>query len=192
MWIHKHIISLKASEKKQIALLLTTYNLSHTVNFVTGIQNSSSTAIDNIFVDNSRINLSSVSPIINGLSNHDAQILTVKNICETVNKFSLNQRTRLIDSETITNFQTLLKEETWKSIYVDKYPNHTFNSFFCTLLNIFKARFPVKHKSMKDKNDWITQGIKISCKQNEVCMPSLRTPVIQKHYVKYCKILQKL
>jgi len=54
--------------------------MSHTVNFVTRIQNSSSTAIDNIFVDNSIINLSFISPIINGLSVHDVQFSQLK-IC---------------------------------------------------------------------------------------------------------------
>jgi hypothetical protein len=37
------------------ASLLTTHNLSHTVNFVTTIQNNSSTAIDNILEDNKYI-----------------------------------------------------------------------------------------------------------------------------------------
>jgi len=44
----------------------------HTVNFATGIQSNSNAAIDNIFVDNSRINLSAVSPLINGLSGCNA------------------------------------------------------------------------------------------------------------------------
>ena len=66
---------IERSTKKNLASLKTMYNLLHTVNFATRIQNNSSTAIDNMFVDNSRINLSSVSPIINGLSNHDAQII---------------------------------------------------------------------------------------------------------------------
>ena len=39
-----------------------------------------------------------------------------------------------------------------------------FNSFLCTFLNIFQASFPVIYRSMKDKNNWITWGIKISCK----------------------------
>jgi hypothetical protein len=45
-------------------------------------------------VDNNRINLSSVSPILNGLSDQDAQILTIKNIYATINKFPLNQINR--------------------------------------------------------------------------------------------------
>jgi len=41
-------MSLKASPPpKKITSLLTTYNLLHTVNFATGIQSNSNTAIDN-------------------------------------------------------------------------------------------------------------------------------------------------
>jgi hypothetical protein len=46
-----YLIEIK--RKRQLASLLTTYNLSHAVNFATRIRNNSSTAIDNIFVDNS-------------------------------------------------------------------------------------------------------------------------------------------
>jgi len=41
--------------------------------------------IDNIFVDESRINLPPVSPTINSLSVHNAQILTIKNIYTKIN-----------------------------------------------------------------------------------------------------------
>jgi len=64
-------------------------------------------AKDIIFVDNSRLNLFSTSPIINGLSEYNAQILTIKNIYATRNKFPLKHRTRLINNEPITNFQTI-------------------------------------------------------------------------------------
>ena len=60
-----HLI--ESNWKKQLALLLTTYNLSRTIYFTTCIQNKSSTAIDNIIVENIRINLSFISPIINDL-----------------------------------------------------------------------------------------------------------------------------
>jgi hypothetical protein len=59
------------------------------------------------------------------------------------------------------NFQTLLKKETCESVYIDTDPNHMYNSFLSAFLNIFQAQFPCKYKCMKDKNDWITQGIKM-------------------------------
>jgi ABC-type Fe3+/spermidine/putrescine transport system ATPase subunit len=85
-------------------------------------------------------------------------------IYATINTFPLKERTRLIDNVTIMNFQALLKKETWESLYRDPDPNCMYKSFLCTFLNIFQAHFPGKYKCMKDKNDWITQGIKISCK----------------------------
>jgi len=69
--------------------------MSHKINFATRIRYYSSTAIDNILEYNGRINLPSISPIINDLSDYDA--LTNKNIYATINKFPLRQRTRLID-----------------------------------------------------------------------------------------------
>jgi len=33
---------------------------------------------------------------------------------------------------------------------------------------------------MKDNNNWITQGIKISCKHKAVCVPSISAAMIQK------------
>jgi hypothetical protein len=52
---------------------------------VTRIQNDSKTATDNIFVDSIRFSSSSTSPIINGLSDHDAQYLMINNIATACN-----------------------------------------------------------------------------------------------------------
>jgi hypothetical protein len=135
LWRHTHKLSHwkqpgergeKRKEKKKLASLLTTYNPLHTGNFATRIQYNSNTAMDNIFVDNSRINLSYISRIINCLSDHDAQILTIKKkkyiyiyiythththtyTYATISTFPLKGRTRLIDNVTIMNFQTTKK-----------------------------------------------------------------------------------
>jgi hypothetical protein len=50
------------------------------VNFPTRIQNYSSTAIDNVFIDSSRKEHNSIEPVTNGLPDHDAQLLAIKNI----------------------------------------------------------------------------------------------------------------
>jgi len=129
--------------EKQPSSLLTMYNLSHTVNFTTKIQNNSSPATDNIFVDDSRLNLSSVSPLINGPSDRDVQFLKTYNLHATTNKIPLKQRTR---------FQLLLlKNDTWAAVYKDCDTNYIFNSFLCTLLNTFQARFPIKFQSINYK-----------------------------------------
>jgi hypothetical protein len=50
------------------------------VNFPTRIQWNSAKAIDNIFIDIMRKDDYSTSPIINGLSDHDAQSITLNKI----------------------------------------------------------------------------------------------------------------
>jgi len=96
------------------------------------------------------------------------------------NKFPFKYRIGLINSETIIYCQTVLNKETWGCVYIDKDTNHLFNSFLCIFLNIFQVGFPLQYTSMRDKNNWITQGIKISCKHKAASVPSLRTAMIQK------------
>jgi len=128
--------------------------LPHIVHFATRTQNDSSTTIDNIFVD-------ITCPIINGLSDHDAQFLTVNNIAPATNIVHLKQGTRERNNESIIQFQLQLANESWESSHIDNDTNSKFNSFLHTFLNIFGASFPVKYKSMhRNNNVWTTQGIK--------------------------------
>jgi hypothetical protein len=63
-----------------------------------------------------------------------------------------------------------------------------------TFLNIFETSFPIKYVSIgKIKNDWITQGIKISCKCKRTS--TVGTVMIQTQelfYIKYCKIINNV
>jgi len=72
---------MKELKKKPTCLIKK--NLKYTVYFATRITNNSNTAIENIIVDNSELDMSSVSPIISGLSHHNAQILTFKHVYAT-------------------------------------------------------------------------------------------------------------
>jgi hypothetical protein len=75
----------------------------------------------------------------------------------------LKQITREINNERIMQFQLQLANETWESVCIDD-TNNKFNFFLHTFLNIFEANVPVKYKNIhRNKNGWITQGIKISC-----------------------------
>jgi exonuclease III len=55
--------------------LLATYGLYSTIQFPTRITNSSASAIDNIFINTVKFNDFNIHPLINGVSDHDAQIL---------------------------------------------------------------------------------------------------------------------
>jgi len=70
-----------------------------------------------------------------------------------------------------------------------------FNSFLCTFLHIFQASFPVKYLNMKDKINWITQGIEKSCKHRKSLYAFTKNnsdPKAKTHYIQYCKILRKV
>jgi hypothetical protein len=68
--------------KNRLDALLKTYNLTGVLNFPTLIQKKSATAIDNIFIDISKMGNYFISPTINGLSNHDAQLITLHSILQ--------------------------------------------------------------------------------------------------------------
>ena len=58
-----------------------------------------------IFVDTNRLGSTITLPLITGLSDHDVQLLTINNTFAVTKKVSLKQKTRIINSETLTDFQ---------------------------------------------------------------------------------------
>jgi len=61
-------------------LCYASYNLSGKADCPTRIQNNSSTVIDNICIDNLKINNYSIYSLFNGLSDQDAQLVLIKDI----------------------------------------------------------------------------------------------------------------
>ena len=59
---------------------MASYNLSPIVDFPTRVTTNTSTSIDNIFIDKTKNSDYTVEPIINGLSDQDAQELVLLNI----------------------------------------------------------------------------------------------------------------
>jgi len=55
-------------KKNQLDNLLLSYNLINIINFPMRVQNTSATAIDNIFLDVSEFESYTVTPVLNGLS----------------------------------------------------------------------------------------------------------------------------
>ena len=90
------------------------YNLKSTVNFPTRIFNGSSTAIDNIFIDLSR-NFT-IYPLINGLSDHDAQLLKLQNVTAPIKQITPCY-VRNINSFTTYELQSKLSTEIWEDIF---------------------------------------------------------------------------
>jgi hypothetical protein len=68
------------TSKHRLDSLLTSYCLASTVKFPTRIHNNSFTAIDNIFINNIKFENFSIYPFVNGMSDHDAQIIVMHNL----------------------------------------------------------------------------------------------------------------
>ena len=101
------------NKKTQLENLLNMYNLIGTVYFPTRITTTSCSAIDNIFVDKRR--KYTIKPHINGLSDHDAQLLTLNDLVQPI-RDSKHGYIRNINKLTIAEFQSLLSEELWEDI----------------------------------------------------------------------------
>ena len=92
------------------------YNLTAVVTIPTRSQGISSTTIDNIFIDNSKISNYTVSAFFNGLSDHDAQLLTIKDI-NLKSQGHCVYITRNINSYSINEFKISLSHETWDCVF---------------------------------------------------------------------------
>jgi hypothetical protein len=124
--------------------MLNTYNLKVTVYFPTRITKNSATLIDNIFVDKRRYN---VKPFINGLSDHDAQVITLVN-SKVRNNITESIPIRNINTNNILEFQMLLSREQWNNIFGNNNVNNMFNNFHNTYVRCFNACFPKKRNKI--------------------------------------------
>jgi hypothetical protein len=93
------------NKKKQLDYLFGAYNLISTVYCPTRTVNNSITLIDNIFIDNKR--KYTIKPCINGLSDHDAQLITLNNFSLPISNTEPTY-IRNINKNTIAEFQLQL------------------------------------------------------------------------------------
>jgi len=154
-----------SDRKRQLEVLLKTYNLTNVVNFPTSIQKYSATAIDNIFIDTHKMSDYSICPIINGLSDHNAQSILIHffNLRPSPNKYRF---IRKINEYTLHDFLIKLSYENWDTVFSTDDVNKMFNSFLDTYIKIANASFPFKRVPITKTNtkNWITSGILTSCK----------------------------
>ena len=93
--------------------MLSTYNLTSTVHFPTRIINTCTSSIG-IFVDSK--NKYTMKPYINGLSDHDAQLLTLNNLAQPISIIKPFY-TRSINKHAVAKFQSLLSWEKWDNVF---------------------------------------------------------------------------
>jgi hypothetical protein len=117
--------------------------------------------IDNIFVDIRMIY--SINPCLNGLSDHDGQILALLNL--PISHSNINYiHKRITDDNSIADFQLQLSYEQWDDVFGNYNVNEIFSNFLNTYLRCYYSSFTkLVIKTQRNYKQWITQGIKISC-----------------------------
>jgi hypothetical protein len=137
--------------------------------------------------------------MVNGLSDHDAQMLEL--YVANVNSKRNNYKTitiRKIDFNSINEFKDKLSSELWQNVFenVNNDVETVFNSLLNTYLRIFYSCFPKKtvNKSTSNKQ-WITKGIINSCKRKKYLYLLTRNNndiQLKEYYMRYSKILSKV
>jgi hypothetical protein len=171
--------------------LLQSFGLENTVNFPTRIMHSSQTLRDYIFL-NKKTLYAITYPLINGISDHDGQIVTLLDVFNPPKTTSFVY-VRVIIDLSLQKFTELLSHETWNDIFSNDNTNEIFNYFLDTYLKIYYTCFPIKrrvrHSNLKP---WLTQGIRISCLNKRKLYEKLKyngDTRLKLFFKKYCKIL---
>ena len=132
------------NRKQLLESLLSSFGLYSTVNFPTRIFMNSATLIDNIYINTNKFTYT-IQPLINGISDHNAQIIVLPNISGNVQNFCYTQ-IRSFDNESLRSFTELLSYENWEEVFQDSNVNIIFNRFLDIYLKIFNRNFPIKKR----------------------------------------------
>jgi hypothetical protein len=131
------------NKRQQLDNLLATYNLVSTVEFPARIANGCTSIINNIYIDKIYTGRYIACPVINGLSDHDAQLIKLENIFmqKKANEVKI---VRNFNTYSISDFKIKLSEETWDNIFDESDVNKMFDNFHNTHLRIFYSCFSKK------------------------------------------------
>jgi len=136
-----------------------------------------------------------IIPLVSGLSDHDAQIITINNITVD-NHINKTQSIRKLNKFSVSQFAVNLSYENWNNIFIEEDVNTVFNNFLNTYLRIFNSSFPLqKIYSTYNSKLWITTEIKTSCQhKRELSLISRHSnnSKLKAHYKSYCLILSKV
>lgn len=185
-------------DKQLLNSLLNSFNLQSIVSFPTRIQNKSETIIDNFFIPISRLESHTITPVFNGLSDHDGQLLILPTN-NHINTHKTSKRIRMVNNTTLNNLKKSLADETWIEVYNSNNVDDQFNMFLNRFLVNFNANCPEKlflSSSKKIINKpWLTPAILVSCqRKKELYLLSKHSNDLECtiFYKKYCKILSRV
>jgi hypothetical protein len=133
-----------------------------------------------------------VYSLVNGMSDHDAQIIVLRDII-IPNGNNYFYCTRKFSKSLVLDFNFKLTYKSSDKVFSYDDVNLSFNNFLNIYLRIFYSSFPIKkvHYTSHTKV-WLTQGIKNSCISKRKLFLNSRNSnnwEIKNCYNKYCKEL---
>jgi hypothetical protein len=176
---------------RELNNLLLQYNLKHIANVPTRITKTTATLMD-VVITNERKSINSLKVIDLGLSDHYAQILSIP-ISDSSN-IPYRIKKRQFSEANVHEFLYLLNQVTWQEVYVQLDVNAKFSTFMDIFLHCYNGAFPIKTLHVRDtiKNNWITQGIKISSKKMQLLDNQKKTTVMKKKDLEYIENCRKI
>jgi exonuclease III len=136
----------ESNTKHLLNSLLASYSLYSTLQFPMRIQDNSHTLIDSIFINTYKHEEIVVYPLVNGLSDHDAQVVNISSI-PMYDSGKLYNYKRKFDKYSINEFRLQLSYELWENVITKNDVNISFNNFLNTYLGFFYTSFPTKKVS---------------------------------------------
>jgi hypothetical protein len=135
---------IESKEKQELNNILNLYNLASVINIPTRVKNNLTSAID-IFVDTTQFGMHTMGSTVNGLSDHNAQMLELHVV--NLNSNRKNYKTKNLRNTNfnpINVFQDKLSSELGKNVFDNdnKDVYSIFNCFLNTYLHIFYS-FPL-------------------------------------------------
>jgi hypothetical protein len=179
------------SMKRRLEVLFGTFNFSAIITFPTRIDGNSSTLIDNIFMNVMQHEGYETYSISNGLSDHEGQLLILK-LTSSVIKVNCTYYARILNKDSIYDFQTSLSYESWEPVFNNNDINSSFNDFLNIFLRYFYSSFPLQQRNKQKPKSWITPGIIVSCKKKRMWYLEVKrtnNTELLKYYKDYCRIL---
>ena len=100
---------------------------------------------------------------------------------------------RVINDQSILEFQLLLSHENWEDIFMEDDANTSFNKFLNIYLRMFHCCFTKKHTNCQAvSKPWLTKGIQTSCNQKRELYLKVRYNNEIEHKLYYKTVLQNV
>lgn len=172
------------------------YRLNHLINNPTRISKTTSTCLDQIFINFQDNNLFVTTEDF-GLSDHMGNIVHLKLHTQNKNIIWYTEK-RKFTKTNMDKYKLQLNSIDWSNLLkTHKDVNYNYNIFQQNLKNILDDCIPKKRITLKNKykKHWLTTGIKKSCNNKRLLkiltIKSNNNEILSKYYKQYEKTLKK-